>query len=80
MLIMNKILKLYEKDNVVVALQNIQKGEVIDGITILEDIGSGHKIALKDFSEGDHIIKYGNPIGHALCEIKNEPLKQSVGK
>ncbi len=33
----------------------------------LED---GHKYALHDIKEGENIIKYGNPIGHAICDIK----------
>ena len=30
----------------------------------------GHKYALKDIKIGENIIKYGQPIGHALCDIK----------
>ena len=33
----------------------------------LED---GHKYALKDIKCGENVIKYGNPIGHATCDIK----------
>ena len=40
---------------------------VLDNVDInLED---GHKYALKDIKEGENIIKYGNPIGHATCDI-----------
>ena len=40
----------------------------LDNVDInLED---GHKYALRDIAEGDNIIKYGNPIGHAICDIK----------
>lgn len=40
----------------------------LDNVDInLED---GHKYALRDIKEGENIIKYGNPIGHATCEIK----------
>ena len=34
-------------------------------IVVLQDIPAGHKVALQDFKEGDHVIKYGAPIGHA---------------
>ncbi len=34
------------------------------------DLSSGHKFARFDIKEGENIIKYGNPIGHALCDIK----------
>ena len=40
----------------------------LDNVDInLED---GHKYALRDISCGENIIKYGNPIGHATCDIK----------
>lgn len=40
----------------------------LDNVEInLED---GHKYALMDINEGENIIKYGNPIGHAICNIK----------
>ena len=31
---------------------------------------NGHKYAVRDISEGENIIKYGQPIGHATCDIK----------
>ena len=34
------------------------------------DLSTGHKFARFDIKEGENIIKYGNPIGHALCDIK----------
>ncbi len=39
----------------------------VDGkeITLNEDVPAGHKFALKDFAEGENVIKYGYPIGHA---------------
>ena len=40
----------------------------LDNVDInLED---GHKYALRDIKLGENIIKYGNPIGHAICDIK----------
>ena len=32
--------------------------------------GDGHKYALRDIAEGENVIKYGMPIGHATCAIK----------
>jgi len=34
------------------------------------NLETGHKIALCDIKEGENIIKYGCPIGHATCDIK----------
>ena len=40
----------------------------LDNVDInLED---GHKYALCDIACGENIVKYGNPIGHATCDIK----------
>ncbi|MBQ7040025.1 MAG: altronate dehydratase [Clostridia bacterium] len=34
------------------------------------NIENGHKYAVKDIFMGENIIKYGQPIGHATCDIK----------
>jgi len=34
------------------------------------NIEDGHKYALRDIKNGENIIKYGQPIGHATCDIK----------
>ena len=40
----------------------------LDNVDInLED---GHKYAIRDIKAGENIIKYGNPIGHAIVDIK----------
>lgn len=57
------------EDNVAVCLRPFSKGEVIEGITLLEDIEQGHKVALKPIKNGQNVIKYGNPIGHATSDI-----------
>lgn len=57
-------------DNVAVALHDIKKGEVCEGVTLKEDIVKGHKFALCDIEVGGQIIKYGNPIACATAEIK----------
>jgi altronate hydrolase len=67
---MAKLFKINEGDNVAVALEKIEKGYTENGITALDEIPFGHKIALCNLSEGDNVIKYGNPIGHAVCDIK----------
>ena len=41
----------------------------LDNVEVnLED---GHKYAIRDIKCGENIIKYGNPIGHATCDIKS---------
>lgn len=39
-------------------------------IKIISGIPIGHKIALKDFSEGDTVIKYNTDIGKVVAPIK----------
>ena len=63
-------IKINENDNVVVALSNIASGENVFGISAAENIDRGHKMALVDIKEGDNIVKYGYPIGHATKDIK----------
>ena len=39
-------------------------------IQSVNNISLGHKIALKDFKEGDTILKYGHDIGKVVASIK----------
>lgn len=71
---MNKFLKISPSDNVVVAIQDLKEGDVlnIDGVsvTVLEPIETGHKLAIKDIKTNENVVKYGYPIGHATQDIK----------
>ena len=65
-------IKINPKDNVVVALHPIAKGTAVpvDGasVTAVEDIPQGHKMAVKPIKNGENVIKYGFPIGHATAD------------
>jgi altronate hydrolase len=67
-------LRINPKDSVVVCLRDLKKGENIKvadyDVTALQDTPAGHKILLKDTAEGENIIKYGYPIGHAKENLK----------
>ncbi len=69
-----KYLKINPADNVAVAIVALPAGEklIVDGkeIVLNEDVPAGHKFALKDFAEGENVIKYGYPIGHARTAKK----------
>ena len=56
-------------DNVAVALRDLKKGEVHEGVTLLEDITKGHKFALRDIKKGEEIVKYGSDIAYATADI-----------
>ena len=67
-------LKINPADSVVVCLQPKKKGDIIeiDGkqIVVNQDTPAGHKVLIKDAKEGEDIIKYGYPIGHARQHLK----------
>ena len=67
-------LKINVADSVVVCLQAMKKGEIIeaDGQSIIlnQDTPAGHKVLIKDVKAGENIIKYGYPIGHATENLK----------
>ena len=63
-----KYIKICPDDNVAVALQDLSRGEVVEGVTLQSDIPRGHKVALKDLKAGENVIKYGFPIGHVTRE------------
>lgn len=69
-----KYLKINPADNVVVAISELKAGEtiVVDSVSIVlkEDVPAGHKVTLRDLTEGENIIKYGYPIGHAIAAVE----------
>ena len=66
------------KDNVVVAIEPISKGDTVTylcggeekTLTALEDITIYHKLAARDIAKGEPVVKYGEHIGVAVCDIK----------
>lgn len=67
------IIQLNESDNVVVALKDLQAGQTIavqgKEVVLKEDIKRGHKVASKNISINENVVKYGYPIGHAIINI-----------
>ena len=70
---MKRYLKINEADNVVVALTDLSAGETVEvagtEVVLVADVATGHKVALRDIAEGENVIKYGYPIGHATAPI-----------
>ncbi len=64
-----QFLIIHPDDNVMIALMDLKQGQMVNGIILKEDILKGHKIALKDLSVSEDVIKYGFPIGHATQNI-----------
>jgi len=68
-----KIIRIHPRDNVAVALEDLQAGERVqaDGIevTLSEAVGRGHKVALTAIPAGSAVMKYGCAIGVASSDI-----------
>ena len=68
--------QIHPSDNVATLLDDALAGAVVvvvggqgGEILALNPVASGHKIALRALGEGDAVVKYGVPIGHATCGI-----------
>ena len=68
-----------DKDSVIVAIEPIEKDEVVEykdldgeikSLKALDDIKIYHKIAIKNIEIEQPVIKYGEHIGFAIKEIK----------
>jgi altronate hydrolase len=70
---MDIIMKIQVSDNVAVAIKPITKDQKLNlgTITIIaeEYVESAHKISIRPIKKGEQVIKYGYPIGVALCDI-----------
>ncbi len=66
-------IKIHSLDNVAVALADLAEGEVVtvdnQTVTLRQAVTRGHKFAVKPIAQGDNVVKYGLPIGHALADI-----------
>lgn len=71
---MKKYIKINRLDNVAVALEPMEKGEIVvideKNIELKENIKKGHKFSLENIELGKNITKYGMPIGHALKDLE----------
>lgn len=71
---MQTFIKIHPNDNVIVALQEIPAGTIIEvsdthTVTAVNDIPSGHKMAITDIQANSEIMKYGSSIGYAKEDI-----------
>ena len=63
------LLRIHETDNVAVALAPLQRGLVVNGLTLADDVPQAHKVAIRPIRAGQGVIKYGYPIGIASRDI-----------
>ena len=59
-----KYIKINPVDNVAVALEDLSRGQVVEGVTLVTDVPRGHKVVLQNLAAGENVVKYGFPIGH----------------
>jgi len=73
----NKVILLNVRDDVATALIDLQANDAVTAslddrivdVVLTQDIAFGHKVALRNIAKGEEILKYGMPIGRALCDI-----------
>jgi altronate hydrolase len=69
-----KVLQLNPRDNVLVALQNLQQGETVTFGSQAYRLGSNvpakHKFAIRDLAAGDPVTMYGVLVGKAVEAIQ----------
>lgn len=70
---MNKILKIHPLDNLIVALQDLSAGQLLEidgeGLVLVEKIPQKHKFSLCDLDPGDVVTMYGVKVGVATKPI-----------
>ena len=66
---MPDLIRIHREDTVAVALRTVPAGTAFGGVTALEEIPQGHKMAIAPICCGENIVKYGLPIGHATRDI-----------
>lgn len=75
---MNIVLKIHASDDMIVALQDLQKGQTFnfEGVDyeLHDNIPAKHKFATKDFAIGEQLKMYGVVVGKASKEIKKGGL------
>ncbi|MCL4638450.1 MULTISPECIES: UxaA family hydrolase [Olivibacter] len=69
-----RVLKIHPKDNVLVALQDLQQGEQIvyqsETYLLKEDIPAKHKFYTQDLEKGAEVLMYGTLVGKTQYPVK----------
>jgi galactarate dehydratase len=68
-----RYIQVHRQDNVAIVVNDhgLPKGAAFPcGLTLLEHIPQGHKVALQDIPQGGNILRYGEVIGFAVRDIR----------
>ena len=72
------VLKVHPKDNVIVALRDLEKGEIIDfegsQYEMQEKVQAKHKFYTEDLPKGGEVIMYGVLVGKVQYDVKKGGL------
>lgn len=74
----HRALRVHEADNVAVVLDDVASGDEVRAqggaepvhLVARERIPAGHKVALVPLTEGQWVIKYGEPIGKTTRSVQ----------
>lgn len=76
-----RVLKVHPDDNVLVALQDLRRGEIIEykgrSYLLPETIHAKHKFFTEDLAAGDSIVMYGTLVGKVQYDVK-EGMRMNV--
>ena len=64
-----RTVRLAAADNVVVSVDPIEQGAVVEGVTARARVPRGHKMATQPIAKGQPILKFGQIIGFASSDI-----------
>ena len=69
----HKTLQIHPKDNVLVALQDLLSGDIVEHkdlkITLKDNVPAKHKFAINDLTRGQQVYMYGGIVGKTLSTI-----------
>jgi len=70
----DRVLRVHSRDNVLVALGDLKKGEEIrvdtGSVVLVSDVPAKHKFATDNLAAGDSVVMYGVGIGKAIVPIR----------
>src|SRR6266852_5202156 len=73
-----RVLRIDARDNVLVALTELRKGEnvsfLVNDYLLVSDVPAKHKFVTEDLSAGDEIIMYGVLVGRAVENLRRGEL------
>jgi len=69
----SRVLQIDSRDNVLVALRNLSRGETVKHAgkeyALISDVPAKHKFATVDLAPGDRVVMYGGVVGNAVKPI-----------